>query len=123
MLLGDYLVEKGVITTETLNRALVAQKANRTPLGQLALQAGMISSHDMFRILSGQRKRGKGAPSFGRLAIELEMLNEKDIEHLLILQNQTTVLLGEALVSIGALSKMELFHSTKEYRRLRKNQQ
>ena len=120
MILGEYLIEKGVITREDLDKALKEQKKNRIPLGQLALQAKMISPMNMFQILSGQRKRGKEAPVFGQLAVELNILSEKDIDSLLKLQSQTTALLGNALVSIGALTKMELFHATKEYRKLKK---
>ncbi len=121
MILGEYLIQKGIITKEELNNALMEQKKNRIPLGQLALQTEMISPHDMFKILSGQRKRGKDAPSFGKLAIELSILREKDIDNLLKLQSQTTALLGEVLVSVGILTKMELFHATKEYRKLKKD--
>jgi len=120
MILGEYLIEKGVITREDLNKALKKQKKNRIPLGQLALQAELISALEMFQILSGQRKRGKEAPIFGELAVELNMLSKKDIDRLLKLQSQTTALLGEELVSIGILTKMELFHATKEYRKLKK---
>ena len=122
MVLGEYLIEKGVITRENLVNALKEQKKNRIPFGQLALQSGMISPREMFQILSGQRKRAKDAPSFGQLAIELNILSDKDIDTLLKLQSQTTALLGEALVSIGVLTKMELFHATKDYRKLRKTQ-
>ena len=119
MVLGEYLISKGFITKEELDNALFEQKKNRIPLGQLALQTGMISPREMFRLLSGQRKRGKDAPSFGKLAVELNILNENNIDSLLKLQSQTTALLGEVLVSIGIMTKMELFHATKEYRRIK----
>ena len=122
MVLGEYLIEKGVITRENLDNALREQKKNRIPFGQLALQSDMISPREMFQILSGQRKRGEDAPSFGQMAIELNILSEKDIDSLVKLQSQTTALLGEVLVSVGVLTKMELFHATKEYRKLEKAQ-
>ena len=120
MILGEYLIREGLITRKDLDNALWEQKKNRIPLGQLALQSEMISPQEMFQILSGQRKRGKEAPSFGQLAIELNILIEKDIDSLLKIQNQTSVLLGEVLVSLGALTKMELFQATREYRKLKK---
>ena len=118
--LGDYLVQKGMITNEDLEKALYEQKKNRIPLGQLAVQSEMITPQEMFRLLSSQRKEGKDAPSFGRLAIQLEILSEEDIESLLKLQTHSADLLGDVLVSNGALTKIKLFQSLKEFRQLNK---
>lgn len=120
MVLGEYLIHKGIINREDLEKALYEQKKNRVPLGQLAFQREMISPQELFQILSGQRKRGKEAPSFGRLAIELNILAEEDIQRLLKLQTQTSDLLGDVLVSNGALTKVELFQALKEFRQLNK---
>jgi hypothetical protein len=118
MILVEYLIDKGIITKEDLANALYEQKKNRIPLGQLALQTGMISPQQLFHLLSGQRKRGKDAPSFGQFAIELGILTEKDIESLLKLQFQSGDLLGDVLVSIGVLKKAELFHALRDYRKI-----
>jgi len=118
--LGDYLIQKGMITHEDLKKALYEQKKNRIPLGQLAVQSEMITPQEMFRILSNKRKEGKNAPRFGRLAIQLEILTEEDINSLLKLQTQSTDLLGNVLVSNGALTKIELFQALKEFRQLNK---
>ena len=118
MILGEYLIEKGIITKEDLDNALYEQKKNRIPLGQLALQTDMITPQEMFRLLSGQRKRGQDAPSFGQLAIELDILTKKDIDSLLKLQFQSGELLGDVLVSIGVLSKSELFQALRKFRQI-----
>ncbi len=118
--LGDYLIQKGIITKEDLEKALYEQKKGRTPLGQLAVQSEMITPQEMFRILSSKRKEGKNAPPFGRLAIQLEILSEEDIQSLLKLQTHSTDLLGDVLVSNGALTKRELFQALKEFRHLNK---
>ena len=119
MILGEYLIENGFITKEDLNNALYEQKKNRIPLGQLALQTDMITPQEMFLLLSGQRKRGKESPSFGQLAIELDILTEKDIESLLKLQFQSVDLLGDVLISIGAITKTKLFHALRDFRQIK----
>ena len=116
MVFGEYLVEQNIIGEKDLARALEIQKTDRVPLGQLALQKGLIDNKQLFRILSRQRKPEEKNKSFGKLAVEMEYLNQEQIETLLERQTHTNRLLGEILVTQGLVSQMELIKALKKFR-------
>jgi hypothetical protein len=113
---GEYLVEQNIIGEKDLARALEIQKTDRVPLGQLALQKGLIDNKQLFRILSRQRKPEEKNKSFGKLAVEMEYLNQEQIETLLERQTHTNRLLGEILVTQGLVSQMALIKALKKFR-------
>jgi hypothetical protein len=116
VIFGEYLVEQNIIRQEDLARALELQKTDRIPLGQLAMQKGLIDNKQLFRILSRQRKPEERDKSFGKLAVEMEYLSQEQIEALLERQTHTNRLLGEILVSQGLVSQMELIKALKKFR-------
>ena len=116
MIFGEYLVEQKIIREKDLGRALEIQKTDRVPLGQLAMQKGLIDNKQLFRILSRQRKPEEKAKNFGKLAVEMEYLNQEQVEMLLERQTHTNRLLGEILVSQGWVSQMELIKALKKFR-------
>ena len=116
MIFGEYLVEQKIIREKDLTGALDLQKTDRVPLGQLAMQQGLIDNKQLFRILSRQRKPEDRDKSFGRLATEMGFLNQDQIETLLERQTHTNRLLGEILVSQGLVSQMELIKALKKFR-------
>lgn len=116
MIFGEYLVQQAIIREQDLARALEIQKTDRVPLGQLALQTGLISNKQLFRILSRQRKPEEKDKTFGKLAVELEYLTPEQIETLLERQTHTNRLLGEILVSQGLVSQMDLIKALKKFR-------
>ncbi len=116
MIFGEYLVEQSIIRQEDLDRALEIQKTDRVPLGQLAMQKGLINNKQLFRILSRQRKPDEKSKSFGKLAVEMEYLDQGQVETLLERQTHTNRLLGEILVSQGLVSQMELIKALKKFR-------
>ncbi len=116
MIFGEYLVEQNTIRKKDLGRALEIQKTDRVPLGQLALQQGLINNKQLFRILSRQRKPEEKDKSFGKLAVEMESLSQELVEMLLERQMHTNRLLGEILVSQGLVSQMELIKALKKFR-------
>lgn len=116
MIFGEYLVEQNIIRQEDLARALELQKTDRIPLGQLAMQKGLIDNKQLFRILSRQRKPEERDKSFGKLAVEMDYLSQEQIEALLERQTHTNRLLGEILVSQGLVSQMELIKALKKFR-------
>ena len=116
MIFGEYLVEQNIIQQEDLDRALEIQKTDRVPLGQLAMQKGLINNKQLFRILSRQRKPEEKDKNFGRLAVEMEYLSQEQVESLLERQTHTNRLLGEILVSQGLVSQMDLIKALKRFR-------
>ena len=72
MNLGEYLVAQNIIQGRGLGRAQEIQKTDRVPLGQLAMQEGLIDNKQLFRILSRQRKLGHKHKNFEKLAVAME---------------------------------------------------
>ena len=120
MIFGEYLIEQNIIREKDLDRALEIQKTDRLPLGQLALQKGLIDNKKLFRILSRQRKPEEKNRSFGKLAVAMEYLTQDQVDTLLEQQTHTNRLLGEILVSQGWVSQMELIKALKKFRSLNK---
>ena len=50
--LGDILVERGLITAETLSRALAMHKRTGDPLGRILIAQGMIRRHKLYQVLA-----------------------------------------------------------------------
>ncbi len=119
---GDYLVRQSIIREKDLTQTLEMQKIDRIPLGQLALQKGLIESKTLFRILSRQRKEEGRNQTFGQLAIQLGYLTEEQISELLKMQIQTNRLLGELLVAQEFVSQVEMIKALKKFRAANKNQ-
>jgi len=116
VIFGEYLVERNIIREKDLARALEIQKTDRVPLGQLAMQKGLIDNKQLFRILSRQRKPEEKDKSFGKLAVAMEYLSQEQVKTLLERQTHTNRLLGEILVSQGWVSQMELIKALKKFR-------
>jgi len=120
VIFGEYLIERNIIREKDLARALEIQKTDRVPLGQLAMQKGLIDNKQLFRILSRQRKPEEKNKSFGKLAVAMEYLSQGQVEALLEQQTHTNRLLGEILVSEGRVSQMKLIKALKIFRSLNK---
>ena len=116
MIFGEYLVKQNIIQEKDLDRALETQKTDRVPLGQLAMEKGLIDNKQLFRILSRQRKSEEKGKSFGKLAVEMGYLSAEQVDMLLERQTHTNRLLGEILVSQGLVSQMELIKALKKFR-------
>lgn len=116
MNLGEFLVQENIIQVTDLDHALAIQKTDRVPLGQLALQKGLIDSKHLFRILSRQRRPEDRNKNFGTLAITLGYLDREQVDSLLEQQTHTNRLLGEILVSLRLVSQMKLIKTLKKLR-------
>jgi hypothetical protein len=116
VIFGEYLVGQNIIREKDLARALEIQKTDRVPLGQLAMQNGLIDNKQLFRILSRQRKPEEKNKNFGKLAVEMEYLSQEQVEMLLERQTHTNRLLGEILVSQDWVSQIELIKALKKFR-------
>jgi hypothetical protein len=112
---GLHLKKSGVISAEQLVAALEAQLGTLVPIGQLALEEGILSARDIFSILRAQ----SGAPSvhFGDMAIEMGLLTRDDVMRLLMIQSDRKRPIGEILVGQGVLSESQLKTELAAYRR------
>src|SRR5262245_14196345 len=99
---GIFLTTKGIITAEQLIAAVEVQLNRLTPIGQLALEEGIISPRDIFDVLRAQAE--KPSVRFGDLAIEMGLMNRKDLMRLLMLQEDRKRSIAEILVAQGVIT-------------------
>jgi CheY-specific phosphatase CheX len=110
---GQYLLEKGRITSQQLLTASEGQKAVTAPLGTLALEKGWLTAEQIKRILDLQKKTNY---RFGEQAIMLGLMTQDQVRELLGEQEMShRVLLGEVLVAKGYLTLEALEKEFKEY--------
>ncbi|MCA9484831.1 MAG: hypothetical protein KC553_13955 [Nitrospina sp.] len=114
-LFGEFLVDKGLVDEETLVIALDQQRQVNSPLGQVALKAGLINKKDLYRILTEQRRPESRDKSFGLIALELDILTVEQVDLLVAQQSESNLMLGEILVEEGALSKNQLLQCLEQF--------
>jgi hypothetical protein len=112
---GLYLQKKGAISAEQLVAALEVQMSTLVPIGQLALEEGMLFARDIFNILRAQNN----SPNvrFGDLAIEMGLLKRDDVMLLLMIQSDRKRPIADILVGQGVLTRERLEIELAEYRR------
>jgi hypothetical protein len=93
---------------------LETQLNTLTPIGQLALEEGIISPRDIFDVLRAQNE----SPNirFGDLAIELGLMNRDDLMRLLMIQGDRKRPLAAILVGQGVLTKEQSAAELAEFR-------
>lgn len=111
---GNYLLNRGLVTSEQLKDALDLQNSVHLKLGVLAVNAGYMTPAQVSEIHQLQQKVDK---KFGELAIESGYLNEEKLEGLLSTQKQGHLLLGQALVDRDHLSLEQLHEAFEAYKR------
>ncbi len=103
---GQYLLEKKLITPEQLIEALKVQDDKNLRFGDYARAKGFLSDSDVLKLHEEQRRTdGK----IGELAVKLGMLTEKQVDEVLIMQENDHIYLGEALRQSGFISH-EILH-------------
>ena len=99
---GLYLTKKGVITAEQLVAALERQHSKLVPIGQLAMEEGVLSARDVFDILRCQCDWPHDR--FGDMAVNLGLLSQPELERLLIIQAERKPPLTDIFVQLGVLT-------------------
>ena len=112
---GLHLKKNGVISAEQLVAAMEVQLSTLVPIGQLALEEGMLAPRDIFNILRAQ----SDAPNvrFGDLAIEIGLLTRDDVMRLLMIQADRKRPIAEILVGQGVLTDEQMQSELAAYRR------
>ena len=111
---GQYLLEKGRISSQQLVDGLEYQKSISSPMGALALDHGLLTADQVKMILGRQWKTEK---RFGELAVSLGLLAQAQVDELLQAQSSHKLLLGEALMVKGYISVETLERELREYKR------
>ena len=115
MLFGEFLLGQGLVKEDELVSALDEQQQNKMPMGQMAVQKGFLDSKDLFKVLTEQRRRVRDANDFGRIALEMGVLKQEQVEVLIEEQNTTNELLGNLLVAKGILPREKLVQVLRNY--------
>lgn len=115
MLFGEFLLGQGLVKEEDLMSALDDQQQNKMPMGQMAVQKGFLDSKALFKVLTEQRKRVRDANDFGKLALEMGLLNQGQVDELIESQNTTNELLGNLLVEKGILPREQLVQVLRDF--------
>ena len=111
---GLHLKKKGIISADQLVAALEVQMNALVPIGQLALEEGVLSARDIFEVLRAQSD--SPAERFGDLAIEMGLLTRDDVMRLLMIQADRKRTIVEILVAQGVLSESQLAAELAAYR-------
>jgi CheY-specific phosphatase CheX len=98
--IGQFLLERGVITREQLLLATELQEQRNRPLGAYAVERGYLTPAQAEQINREQQVTDR---RFGELALSMGLLNDAQINDVLTLQKQGRIRIGEALVAGGAL--------------------
>jgi hypothetical protein len=110
-----YLKKKGIISADQLVEALEAQLQALVPIGQLALEEGILSARDIFDVLRAQSDSPHDL--FGELAIELRLMTREQLMRLLIIQTERKQPLAEILVWQGVITERKVAVEMAAYRR------
>ena len=110
---GQFLLEKGTVTSDLLLKAVDLQDSINLKFGEMALELKLVTESDVKRIHHAQRSEDL---LFGDMAVKLGILTGEQIGQILEQQKKTHLRIGEALVRVGALSAEELPLRLEEFR-------
>ena len=103
--LGNYLLQKGLVTKDQLFNAMSRLSQTHIKLGTIAIHEGLMTANEVDECLYVQTREDK---RFGEIAIERGYLKESQVEELLSKQTPDFILLGQNLVEDGVFSYEEL---------------
>ena len=98
---GQFLIESGEVDAGQIREALDLMDGANRSLGEVAVEAGLMTKADADRVNVAQREQDR---PFGKLAVEMRLLTKKQLEEVLRKQEAGRVRIGEALVHLGHLS-------------------
>ena len=109
---GQWLLQKGCVTSEQLLKAIDDQKKTNLSLGEIAVKEGLLTVDQALQINVIQQRTDA---YFGEIAQEQEMLSQQQVEHLLQKQKAFRKYLGEILVDNGAITQESLNRELQAY--------
>ena len=110
---GQFLLERGLVSRETLLAAIELQDSINLKFGETALATKLVTEADVKRIHDAQRSEDL---MFGDMAVKLGILSHEQIGQILEHQQKTHVRIGEALVRVKAFSADDLPRYLEEFR-------
>lgn len=111
--LGNYLLQRGLVTQEQLFNAMARLSQTHIKLGTIAIHEGLMTAREVDECLYVQTREDK---RFGEIAINRGYLTEEQVNELLSKQTPDYILLGQNLVEDGVFSYEELERILFDYR-------
>ena len=120
MVIGEFLVEKKLITQDILDKALEEQTKKRVPIGTVAIENKFLDEKQLMEILKilreyNQNTENKGK-RFGDVAIELGHLSSEEVFKIKRIQDSTTPMLGNVLREMNAISSIDFVKALREFK-------
>lgn len=109
--LGDILVDTGIITNTTLERALGRQAGTGRRLGQVLEEMGVITEAELMEALIRQKSPFADVghkKQLGDLLVEAKLISEKTLERALERGKAEGKRLGQVLEEMGVITEQEL---------------
>lgn len=111
---GQYLLNKGLLSSEQLQDVMVCERSVRPKLGVLAMDAGLMTAAQVEEVHALQHTVDK---KFGEIAVSRKYLSIEQLENLLKTQNSKRLSLSQAIVDKGYLSLAQLENALEAYKR------
>lgn len=108
LLIGQFLYYSGIISWRTLISAIIWQKRQRPPIGQIALKSGILSSYEVKQILTGRRIEQSYGEKFCQYACRKGYITSVERTTLLCEQRSLERPLGDFFIEQGLLSAEEM---------------
>ena len=113
-IVGNYLVNKGIITVEQFRDLLVEQRKVRVKLGLIAVAEGLMTQEEADKVNKLQANMDK---RFGDIAIQKKYLTEGQVEALLKKQGNAYLAFAQALENQQLLTIEQLEQYMVDFRR------
>jgi hypothetical protein len=104
LLFGHFLYYSGVSTWRMIIQALIWQRSHRPRLGQLGQRFGWLSHEEILQVL----RDSKTSRPFGQTALDLGLLNDRQLKILLFQQKRLQKKIGEFFIQEKILSPAQL---------------
>jgi hypothetical protein len=119
---SQYLLEKNIVSEESMQKALLEQRTVRPTVGQLAMDRKWITRQGVFKILIEQNNSDKTGKRFGEIAVDLDLLTISQVDELVLAQNHPSNFIGEILVKQDVLSVSSLIKALSGFNKILKSQ-
>lgn len=100
--LGQWLLEKQLISPQQLQEATDLQNKTNQPLGAIAIEIGLLTHASVTEINKEQQRTDR---QFGEIAQQLYLLKASQVDGLLVEQERRRIYLGEALAILGFIER------------------
>ncbi len=110
---GQFLLEKGAVTKESLLKAIELQESTNLKFGETALGMGILTAADIERVHDAQQSEDL---RFGDMALKLGLISDEQMQQVLTRQKNNHLYIGEALIKVGGLSAEALPRYLEEFK-------